>query len=52
MCMYADWGCCISHVDGYRERNNNTSDELLEYIVGDGRPREIASKVYVASCLL
>lgn len=46
---FADGGYCIAHTDGTFERIYNTPDELLEYVVGDERLRDIITKVHVVS---
>lgn len=46
---FADEGYCIAHTDGACERIYNTPDELLEYVIGDERLRDIITKVRIIS---
>ena len=46
---FAGGGYCIAHMDGSHEQIYGTPDELLEYIIGDERLRDIITKVRVIS---
>lgn len=40
-------GCCIAEADGQNEKWCNTDDEVLEYIVGSDRLRDVITQVTV-----
>ena len=44
---FADEGYCIAHTDGTFERIYNTPDELLEYMVGGDKLRDVITQVTV-----
>lgn len=44
---FVEKGYCIAHTDGSCERIYNTPDNLLEYMVGEDRLRDIITKVTV-----
>lgn len=46
---FVEKGYCIAHIDGSCERIYNTPDDLLEYMVGEDRLRDIITKVTVLS---
>lgn len=46
---FANEGYCIAHTDGSFEKMCKTPNEVLEYMVGDDRLRDIITKVHVVS---
>ncbi|MEG1577445.1 MAG: hypothetical protein RR336_01625, partial [Oscillospiraceae bacterium] len=44
---FHDKGYCIAYVDGENERICNTPDDVLEYMVGNDRLRDVITQVTV-----
>lgn len=46
---FANEGYCIAHTDGSCEKMCKTPNDVLEYMVGDDKLRDIITKVHVVS---
>ena len=46
---FACGGYCIAHTDGFCEQIYDTADDLLEYVIGEYKLRDIITKVHIVS---